>query len=402
MSSLDVRTRTVSDLHEVDTVAFFEQELPELVVTRGEQALPGGRELDLQPFSVITPSGSWTLALGSDTISVRRGDDGVGAVRLTDDQVARMVDDRLTPMTLVSSGELRMERGQLGDFLNWWVVLRALIDDRPAHTAGSIDFVGTDSAPLDLDRSFTPDDADEDMARFLAQAGFLHLSGWFETGEMDAINRDIDVALPTYTPDDGRSWWAETATGEHRAVRLQQFEEHSETVAQLLDDERFLRIGRLTGDDYSPRRSVEALEKPIGVVKGISDLVWHKDCSLGLHSYNCCGLTVGISVTGADAMSGQLAVVPGTHRALVQPAFYRPLWGLPVRDLPTRAGDLTVHCSCTMHMSHPPIDRERRVMYSGFSMPALAPDAARASLAALGQVREQAHRTVSQAPGYLG
>jgi hypothetical protein len=41
-------------------------------------------------------------------------------------------------------------------------------------------------------------------------------------------------------------------------------------------------------------------------------------------------------------------------------------------------------------------------MYSGFSMPALAPDAARVSLAALGQVREQAHRTVSQAPGYLG
>jgi hypothetical protein len=214
---------------------------------------------------------------------------------------------------------------------------------------------------------------------------------------MAAINRDIDVALPTYTPDDGRSWWAETSQGEHRAVRLQNFEEHSDTVTRLLDDERFQRIGALTGDEYIARRTVEALEKPIGVVKGISDLVWHKDCSLGLHSYNCCGLTVGVSVTGADAMSGQLAVVPGTHRALVQPAFYRPLWGLPVRDLPTRTGDVTVHCSCTMHMSHPPVTNERRVLYTGFALASREGTPLDES-AQLRKVREAAHKNVSQPP----
>ncbi len=291
--------------------------------------MPGARELGLEPFTIATPSGSWTLALLDDTISLTSGEHGVAMVRLEDDEVAKMVDDRLTPMTLVSSARLRMERGQLGDFLSWWVVLRSLIDDRAVFTKGSIEFRGSDGEPLDLQRSFSPDDADEDMAEFLAVAGFLHLSGWFEPGEMDAINRDMDGAFPHYTPDDGRSWWAETSAGEHRAVRLQRFEEHSPTAARLLDDDRLLRIGRLTGDDYLPRRSVEALEKPIGVVKGISDLVWHKDCSLGMHSYNCSGITVGISVTAADAASGQLAVVPGTHRALVQPAFYRPLWGLP-------------------------------------------------------------------------
>ncbi len=91
----------------------------------------------------------------------------------------------------------------------------------------------------------------------------------------------------------GRSWWAETADGTQRAVRLQRFEEHSPTFAALLADDRFLRIGRLTGDDYEARTGGEALEKPIGVVKGISDLMWHKDCALGMHSYRCCGLTVG-------------------------------------------------------------------------------------------------------------
>lgn len=397
MSSLDVRTRTATDLHDVDTVVFFDQELPELVAQRAARAVPGARELSVEPFTVATPSGSWTLALAGDTITISPGEHGVAMVRLDDDEVAKMIDDRLTPMTLVSSARLRMDRGQLGDFLNWWVVLRSLIDDRPAFTQGSIDFRGADGVPLDLDRAFSPDDADEDMAEFLAVAGFLHLSGWFEPGEMAAISRDMDAAFPHYTPDDGRSWWAETSAGEHRAVRLQRFEEYSPTATRLLEDERLLRIGELTGDGYLPRRSVEALEKPIGVVKGISDLIWHKDCSLGMHSYNCCGITVGISVTAADASTGQLAVVPGSHRALVQPAFYRPLWGLPIRDLPTQVGDLTVHCSCTLHMSHPPVTSERRVLYTGFSL-AARDDALGEDSMELRKVREAAYKNVSQPP----
>jgi hypothetical protein len=36
--------------------------------------------------------------------------------------------------------------------------------------------------------------------------------------------------------------------------------------------------------------------------------------------------------------------------------------------LPTRTGDVTVHCSCTLHMSRPPIDQERRVVYTGFGL----------------------------------
>jgi hypothetical protein len=399
MQSLDVRTRTAADTRDVTPEAFFEDELPALVDVHAHLAIPGARELGVTSFSVVTPSGTWTLALDDahDTIRVSRGDTGDAATRLDDDEVARLVDDRLTPMTLVASARVRMVRGRLEDFLDWWVVLRSLIDGRAAHTRGAVEMRERDGAPLDVTRAFTPDDDDEDIAHFLVEAGFLHLAGWFEPDEMDAISRDMDAAFPHYTPDDGRSWWAETSDGTARAVRLQRFEEHSPTFAALMRDERFLRIGRLTGDGHVPPTSGEALEKPIGVVKGISDLPWHKDCSLGMHSYNCCGVTVGVSVTGADDQSGALAVVPGSHRALVQPAFHRSLWGLPPRDLPTRTGDLTVHCSCTMHMSHPPVTRERRVLYTGFSLPprgeALVEDRTAAS-----RVRENAYKKVSQAP----
>jgi hypothetical protein len=319
-------------------------------------------------------------------------------VFLSDDEVTKLVNDLITPMTLVASAGRHVQRGDHGNFLDWWVVLRSLIDARPAHTAASVAFRGADGSPLDLERSFDADDDDAEMAQFLAETGFLHLAGWFDPAEMEAISAEMDAAFAHYTPEDGNSWWAETADGTNRAVRLQRFEEHSPTFTGLLSDARFLRIGRLTGDDYEARAGGEALEKPIGVVKGISDLMWHKDCALGMHSYRCCGLTVGISVTGADEGSGQLAVVPGSHRALVQPGFYRKSWGLPVRQLPTHSGDVTVHCSCTFHMSHAPVTSERRVIYTGFGL-ANRDDRPLEHEAQVRVIREEAHRKVSQAPG---
>ena len=51
---------------------------------------------------------------------------------------------------------------------------------------------------------------------------------------------------------------------------------------------------------------------------------------------------------------------------------------------------MTVHCSCTLHMAQPPVDRERKVMYTGFRLPPPNPEAARAARERLGKVREAA------------
>jgi hypothetical protein len=404
MVSLDFRTRFDSDIAAVDVAEFFERQLPELAAARADLALPGALELGVHPFTIDTDDGAWTLSITDDAVLVARGDTGRAAVRLSAAELTDIVFDLQTPMTLLTAGTLRMERGNLGHFLDWWVVLRSLIDGVPIHTAGSIAFCDRDGGALDLHRAFGLDDDPEDVAHFLAEAGYLHLTDVFTEEEMAAVSADIDRAAPHYEPDDGRSWWARTATGDHRPVRFQWFQDHSPTTAALLADDRFLRIGRLTSDGYAARTEgnlVEALVKPIGVVEGISDLPWHKDCSLGRHSYQCCGLTVGISVTGADERSGQLAVVAGSHRALVQPAFARPSWGLPEIGLPTSTGDVTVHSSCTMHMSYAPVDRERRVMYTGFSLPPRNGDGARKGVDLLSRVREQAHRVVSQTPGHV-
>src|SRR5262249_4843969 len=135
--------------------------------------------------------------------------------------------------------------------------------------------------------------------------------------------------------------------------------------------------------------------------QGISDVPWHKDCSLGRHSYDCSNLTTGISVTGATEDSGQLRVRPGSHRALCWPALAQLGLDLPDRALPTEKSHNPGHLSSTLHMAQPPTAHEPRVLSTGF----LLPD--RSSAAALARqkiraVREKAPVTVSQEPSRVG
>jgi Phytanoyl-CoA dioxygenase (PhyH) len=400
MVSVDFRTRTDADQRRIG-VEFFEHELPQRALRNADLVVRGARELRMQPLALVVDDRAWTLTFDGNHVAISAGDaDAVTVWDLDAAGLDDLVNDVRTPMAFFTGGDLALRRGGLEDTLDWWVVLRALLDERPIHTTGAVTF------DVDLRRSFTLEDDRKEMADFLADAGFLHLRGVYTATEMATVTRDMDDALPAYHPDDGQSWWARTADGELRAVRLDSFEARSPAAAALLKDERLDTIRRLTDDDHEfgdtelRGNVIEALIKPVGVVEGISDVPWHKDCSLGRHSYRCCAMTVGISVTGADATCGQLRVVAGSHRALIQPAFVRKQLDLPQIDLPTATGDVTVHLSCTMHMSEPPIERERRVMYTTFGLPDRAHDS-RIGDANLRAIRDAAHKTVSQPPGHV-
>lgn len=347
------------------------------------------------PLTVDVDGDTWHLASDGTRVALVDGAAGEGIrLRSTAEQLADLWSDQATPMAWFSSGALRLD-GRLEHLLDWWVLLRAAIDRREPHVPGAIDFSGTD-----LRQSFTLDDRDEDICAFLAEAGFVHIRGVYGEDEMAAVGADMDAAAPTYSKGDGRSWWARTNDGVDRLVRMQGADTVCPSIGRLVEDERLARIGAIprSGHEWGTRTGnrIEALFKPIGVSEGISDVPWHKDCSLGRHSYECCSLTVGISVIGAGETSGQLRVMAGSHRALMWPALLRRDNDLPDLGLPTETGDVTIHLSCTLHMAQPPVDRERKVLYTGFRLPPLNPDAARAARERLGQVREAASVTVSQ------
>ena len=223
-----------------------------------------------------------------------------------------------------------------------------------------------------MHRSFTLDDGPDEIGHFLSEAGFLHIEGMFTEAEMAGVSAELDQAITTAERDDGASWWARTESGEWYPSRILGFNQKSPALRALLHDERFATLAPLTDDHYVQRDpdrgdGAEGLLKKVGVVEGISDVSWHKDCAMGGHSRHCCGLTVGISVTGAGSRNGELGVVAGSHRANIGLLGIAGL-DLPRLPLPTRTGDITVHCSCTLHMSRQPVSMERRVVYTGFGL----------------------------------
>lgn len=375
--SIDVRSRLTKDVRALGWDELADTLIPAAVEVHGDLAGRGMTYQSLPPLGIDVDGRPITLAATSGPLSIRPGLESAGVVAaMAADALSDLVQDVQSTMGLAMTSRVKITDGNLNDWIGWEPVLRALFDGRKVHEAGDIRFVDLDGEDLDLDRTFTLDDDRRAMSHFLHQAGFLHVRGVFDPPEMAALGADIDESMARARPDDGESWWATDDRGEDQAVRVLFFDEKSAVLRSLMDDRRFRWIGELTGDGHQPCPGAEGLVKPLGIVRGLSDLPWHKDCGQGKHSYVCNGLTCGISVTGADRSSGALAVIPGSHRANTMAAGRDPRLDLQPLMLETRTGDVTVHCSDTLHRAHPPVDRPRQVVYSSFRLPPLPGDIA--------------------------
>jgi hypothetical protein len=372
MSTIDWRTRSDVEAPRVDMATFVEEQLPTLLDARGVATARAAIRLGLPSLSLHVEDASFTLAPGDGIPNGRHGGDDALVVALDANAFSELVNDVVSTFGLVMSARADIRAGSVDAFVAWEPVLRYLLDGRPVYEPGGIDFRDRDGSALELRRSFTLDSDAEEMGHFLAQAGFLHIENVFTEAEMAAVSRDLDEAVAEARLDDGASWWAQTEGGDRYPARILGFNQKSPALRTLLHGERFAAIGTFTEDQYLQRDpdvgdSAEGLLKKVQVVEGISDVSWHKDCAMGGHSRHCCGLTVGLSVTGAGRENGELGVVPGSHRANIAPLGVEGL-DLPRLALPTRTGDVTVHCSCTLHMSRPPVSAERRVVYTGFNL----------------------------------
>ncbi|HXW39542.1 MAG TPA: phytanoyl-CoA dioxygenase family protein, partial [Acidimicrobiales bacterium] len=356
--SIDVRTRVSSAAPSFTEEELVDHVIPDAVSRNGHLAARGLHFLDLPELGLDVGGHSVAIDGTRSSMTLRPDIENAGVVaRLSADALSDLLEDRASTIGLAMSERVKVTRGSITDWVRWEPVLRALIDGRKVHEPGDVTFVDLDGAPLPLDRSFALDDDRQEIAHFLTETGFLHLRGIFEPAEMEALSADVDAWIGRATPDDGGSWWATDESGQSQAVRVLFFHEKSEVLGPLLEDPRFNWIGGLTGDGHLPSGTAEGLVKPLGIVRGLSDLPWHKDCGQGGHSYTCSGLTCGISATGASRTSGALGVVPGSHRANTSASGLDPTLDLEPILLETETGDVTVHCSDTLHRAHPPVDR---------------------------------------------
>ena len=373
--SIDQRTRLHKDVRDLERDEVFDRLIPDAIAVHGDLAGRGMAYKQLPAVGLDVDGRGVTLREHDGRMVIEEGTEGAGVhATMAADALSDLVQDAQSTMGLAMTARVKLHAGNINEWIGWEPVLRALFDGRKVHETGDVTFTDLDGGELDLRRSFTVDDDREEMAHFLTEAGFLHLRGIFEEDEMAAVGDDIDLWIARATPDDGESWWATDEDGVDRAVRVLFFYEKSQALRDLVHDDRYQWLGDLTGDGHTHKGGGEGLVKPLGIVKGLSDLPWHKDCGQGRHSYMCNSLTCGISVTGADRVSGALGVIPGSHRANTMATGRDPGLDLQPIMLETETGDVTVHCSDTLHRAHPPVERPRKVVYSGFALPPLPGD----------------------------
>jgi hypothetical protein len=375
--SIDCRTRRAGVDPLIDPTTFL-NEVAEVVEHHGADAAEALERRSLPPLTLEVAGQPVSFHTEHGLLRVDGHAKDALVVELDRAGFSDLLQDTASTFGLQMQGRALVRAGRAEDFLAWEPLLRSALDGRPVHRPGSIDLVGDDGREIQLERTFHRDDDRDEMGAFLAQVGYLHVAGVFTDAEMAEVSADMDAAIAAASRDDGSSWWARTKDQGWYPARILGFNHRSPALRELLEDDRFTMLGTLTDDPMVQRDpfetdAAEALLKKVGVIEGISDVVWHKDCAMGGHSRRCSGLTVGLSVTGAGPTNGELGVVAGSHRSNVAPLGVDGV-DLPRIAVPTRTGDVTVHCSCTLHMSRPPVSEERRVVYSGFALTPLAGD----------------------------
>jgi ectoine hydroxylase-related dioxygenase (phytanoyl-CoA dioxygenase family) len=361
----------------IDFDWFHEEELPALLHQRGAVFSETDAPV-VRPLGIRTSDGrAYTYVPQGSTFYVQPGTDAATTVvELSPDAWCAFTWELKTCFALLYADELTVRRGSFGQMARWEPPLRAAFSGQAVfdldHPASLEDEAGRE---VDLTRSFTLDEPVEEIRDFLHRVGFVHLRGVLDTAEIAALTADVTAALGRARPDDRKSWWT-TVDGREVCNRVNYLNDGSARIAALGADPRFLRIAALGGADL--RDAHDRLDGNGVVIKvpgssgGLADLPWHRDCGMGGHPVKCPMLNVGIQLDSATPASGQLQMIPGSHRGTSRLPSAREAAAHPVVALNTEPGDVTVHFGHTLHAAPPPEDPQasgRRALYLSFVPP---------------------------------
>lgn len=345
----------------VDFDEFHARTLPARIAA-GNGALAGSDVVDAPPLALRVGSSACTYLPVGGSVELRPGDaDAVTVVELGADTFSDYANELRTCFGLVYGADARVVRGSHDDWFRWEPAIRALYHGRPLYDPAWAD-------GLDLHRSFTLADGDDELAAFLAAAGFAHVRGVFTADEIAELVAETERLGARATPDDGRSWWT-TVDGADRCCRLIYTNEGSPRIAALADDPRLVRFRRLSGEDLVPELDcldgIGVVIKQPGADSGLADLPWHQDCGLGGHPVLCPSVAVGIQLDPATAETGQLHFLAGSHRGSSHQLRTADLERLPAVAVDAEPGDVTLHYGHVLHAAPAPTGRGagRRAMY---------------------------------------
>jgi Phytanoyl-CoA dioxygenase (PhyH) len=361
----------------IDFDWFHREELPALLRRQGAIFSETDAEV-VRPLAFqISDGGAYTYVPQGSTFSVQSGTGAAHTVvELSLDSWRAFAWELTTCFALLYGNQLTVSRGSFGQLARWEPPLRVALSNQSLfdldHPARIEDEAGCE---VDLTKSFTHEDPAKETREFLHRVGFVHLRAVLDAAEIDALRSDVVDALGRARPDDRKSWWT-TVDGREVCNRVNYLNDGSPRIAALGADPRFRDIAALGGADLRDARDRldgnSVVLKVPGSAGGLADLPWHRDCGMGGHPVKCPMLNVGIQLDAATADTGQLQMIPGSHRGTSRLPSAREAEKHPVVALTTEPGDVTVHFGHTLHAAPPPRERHapgRRALYLSFVPP---------------------------------
>lgn len=264
--------------------------------------------------------------------------------------------------------------GPYATYLEWEPVLEHLLYGDSLYTAETARLYRSRIDAGELNREFYLDDHEAAIA-FMREWGFVRIRSVFSDGEISALREEIRKVVANTRKGDRDSWW--TIDGAERAelARVNYLGRRSRVISELHRHSAVRRIIEATDLDIHPMTDrmdgefIVLKTTKVGEEDTFTNLPWHKDCGLGMHGAICPSCIIGIQLTPASPVAGQLKILAGSHNSVNNGSTVERLGGsAPVVGVDTDAGDITLHYSHVLHAAPPPADPAfgRQTLYIQF------------------------------------
>lgn len=344
----------------IDFEAFHRRRLPELLAAgHGALAAPAVRQLPAIAFRLAGSPQAWSYRAGGDGVEVLPGAEEA-AVEVVLDHTAwsGLVQDLETAPGLLYGDRIAEHRGDMMQFVLWEPALRAMFHGRPLYDPQGLALRDDRGKPLTPDQAFTLADSPQAMGQYLQTCGYLLAKAVFDDGEIEAFRAGAERLQRQAREGDQHSWWGRNEAGE--AVLCRVIHAGIEPCYRdLYEDSRVLQLRQampagLVPCDPAEKDGLTVIYKNPGVVSGLSDLPWHRDCGMGGHGVMCPTVVLSIYLYDATEEAGALRFMPGSHLASVGFADAADEAVEGAVTVAARAGDVTLHLSDVMHAAPPP------------------------------------------------
>jgi hypothetical protein len=341
----------------IDFDAFHRDELPRRAAAAGPRVARAAAPLG--SLGLRTSCGAYTYAVRDGALAIEAGDANAATlIELDAEDWQGLVHDYEAAAGLLYASRVRCLRGDAMKLVLWEPALRSLYTGREIYDASALSLRDAQGRPLDAARVFRLGDDAEEMSHFLRSAGFLLVRDVFAPPEVDAFLAEARELAGEARPGDKLSWWSKDAAGREVLCRVTRAAAKPR-LATLPHDVRVKSLAALakTGLVHRPGEGngVTVIFKNPGIREGLSDLPWHRDCGMGGHALMCPVVIVSTYLTPANAETGELRFLPGSHDkscgAYIDTASDSAPRGVSFDAQP---GDVSVHFGDVMHAAPPP------------------------------------------------